>query len=501
MKKNKNIIVTFLILFISIGFAYLSTTLNIGGSVTFKENNFDIHFENIEVISEDVSYSTLEISNTTPTTINASINFKEPSEIFEYIVDVVNGGGIDALFQSIDNNLNASNQDYITIEIKYFDGTEINENDVLRMGQSKRIRVKVIYNYDIEKLPTMETTSITTTINYINANVRDVTYDRKVWNYDYTGYEQIFIVPKTGTYKIELWGAEGGKRIGSDVTDSGGKGGYTSGTINLEKNEKLYFYIGQKGIHYNYNNGTKIYNGGGICNFVGNKGSGGSGGGSTDVRIMSSEWDDFNSLKTRIMVAAGGGGTGYLGTSGGAGGGLIGIDAIPSTSFLEYSYGHGGKQTSGGLWNVTTSGIFPGGFGYGGNSLGAWDGGGAGGSGYFGGSGGRVNAGGGGSSYISGHIGCIAIEATTTEDNIIFPDKNNAQCTDGTIDIECSNHYLNKIFTDTIMIDGTGKEWKYHNGDTEVTASSEIVGMPTHDDTGTMTGNTGNGYARITLIS
>ena len=57
---------------------------------------------------------------------------------FEYIVDVVNGGGIDALFQSIDNNLNASNQDYITIEIKYFDGTEINENDVLRMGQSKR---------------------------------------------------------------------------------------------------------------------------------------------------------------------------------------------------------------------------------------------------------------------------------------------------------------------------------------------------------------------------
>ena len=43
------------------------------------------------------------------------------------------------------------------------------------------------------------------------------------------------------------------------------------------------------------------------------------------------------------------------------------------------------------------------------------------------------------------------------------------------------------------MIDGKGYEWT-----TEV--GTEEVGMPTHDGTGTMTGNAGNGYAKITFI-
>lgn len=142
MKNKRNILIIILLLFISIGFAYLSTTLNINGGITFNQNNWDIHFENIKVITTDVSYTILEVDSNDNTKINSSITFKEPSEIFEYSVDVVNAGGIDAVFDSITNDLNSTNEEYITIEIKYYDGTNINQNDILRMGQSKKNKSK-----------------------------------------------------------------------------------------------------------------------------------------------------------------------------------------------------------------------------------------------------------------------------------------------------------------------------------------------------------------------
>ena len=43
------------------------------------------------------------------------------------------------------------------------------------------------------------------------------------------------------------------------------------------------------------------------------------------------------------------------------------------------------------------------------------------------------------------------------------------------------------------MIDGAGCKWT-----TEKT--SDCSGMPTHDGKSTMTGNTGNGYAKITYL-
>ena len=42
------------------------------------------------------------------------------------------------------------------------------------------------------------------------------------------------------------------------------------------------------------------------------------------------------------------------------------------------------------------------------------------------------------------------------------------------------------------MIDGEGYKW--------TTQKETYTGMPTHDGTGTMKGNAGNGYARITYI-
>lgn len=449
MRKKKKLIILLLVLFLSIGFAILSANLSINGGVGFNSNNFDVHFENIKVISEDVDYSTLEVDSSDNTKINASINFKEPSEIFEYSVDVVNGGGIDAIFDSLTNNINSTLEDYISVDIKYFDNSSINQNDLLRMGQSKRIRVKITYNYDIDTLPQASTSLVTTSISYKNINVRDINYDRNVWNYEFTGYEQMFVTPKAGTYKVELWGAKGGGT-------NGGQGAYVTGKIELDKNDIFYIYVGQNspytiGACYTINPNAAFNS-----SYVGGCAVGG---GATDVRlIVGNRWDNENSAASRIIVAAGGGGAlpGY-GGSGGAGGGVHGIDGIGAAPGFEGSYaGYGATQTR------VNFGRLSGGTTYGGG-------------GYYTGQGGYAGNAGGGSSFISGYKGCIAI---TAEDNLT------PKCTEEedptNQDISCSYHYSGYKFTDGVMLAGNEQM--------------------TDPDGSTVTGHSGNGYARITLI-
>lgn len=265
---------------------------------------------------------------------------------------------------------------------------------------------------------------------------------------------QKYTVPETGIYYIELWGA-----AGNSVWDGiPGNGAYTSGYIKFTKGETYYVYVGsyeQAEIEVGYNGSKNIQ----------------SGGGATDIRLTSGNWYDFNSLKTRIMVAAGGGGAERV--KGGAGGGLTGYSGtgIYAPSLTN---GTGGTQTSGGLPGTGSDELSNQGekgyFGLGGSGcVSCRDRGPGGGGGYYGGGSISYAGGsGGGSSFISGYPGCDAILESSTESNIIHTGQ--------------PNHYSGKIFTNPVMIDG-------------------LHTMPNPRGVGNIKGNPENGYARITLVS
>ena len=59
----------------------------------------------------------------------------------------------------------------------------------------------------------------------------------------------------------------------------------------INKNINLFFYVGKVSSKFN-----------------GGEDGGGSGGSATDVRLIDGNWDNFDSLKSRILVAGGGGG-------------------------------------------------------------------------------------------------------------------------------------------------------------------------------------------------
>lgn len=142
--------------------------------------------------------------------------------------------------------------------------------------------------------------------NVYPANIKNIVDGDIVKTFSCTKEGQEYSIPESGYYKIECWGASGGN-AGAAI---GGKGAYTNGIIYLSKGEKIYVYVGEAG-----KNGTVSgsamdgsFNGGGPCGGTNDYGTLSTGGGSTDIRLLGGEWDNFDSLKTRIMVASGGGG-------------------------------------------------------------------------------------------------------------------------------------------------------------------------------------------------
>ena len=252
------------------------------------------------------------------------------------------------------------------------------------------------------------------------------------WNYDYTGGEQTFIAPTTGTYKLETWGAQGGNY---DTIKVGGYGAYSSGNKKITQTDKLYINVGGQGT---VSQGG--YNGGGSTDY-----SGGGGGGATHIALESGKLSILENKKNYILIVSGGGGGSgaFNNYVGGSGGGYIGEKAAGS------SPGFGGTQLSGGeISNYTgptsTSGI-KGSFGQGGNGgheIAYKQGSGAGGSGFFGGSGGGARDGGGGGG--SGYIGNSLLNEKTmycyncTESNETSTKTISTTCTSATPTANCA---------------------------------------------------------------
>lgn len=178
-----------------------------------------------------------------------------------------------------------------------------------------------------------------------------------VMNFDYTGSVQTATLTP-GRYKLECWGAQGGNSNQSNGTyGNGGKGGYSTGILNVSTNTTIYITVGGQGQNGVLNTRTAGgFNGGGDGYGTNNSGVGGGGGGASDISLTSPVFShssyfinnirDTNSLLSRIIVAGGGGSAGYdvsnNAANGGAGGGTTGQDGLSNRVY----HGTGGKQTT-----------------------------------------------------------------------------------------------------------------------------------------------------------
>ena len=172
--RKKKVIIILIILFISIGFAYLSTQLSIIGLSSVQGNKWDVHFENVQVNRGSVA-AELPVIDTNKTRVYYSCSLRVPGDYYQFTVDAKNDGTIDAMVDSVvKTNLSNNQLKYLDYSVTYVNGTEINNEDIIKAGKKVTYVIRVSYKKDLSAsdLPTFESEQLNLSleINYVQSN-------------------------------------------------------------------------------------------------------------------------------------------------------------------------------------------------------------------------------------------------------------------------------------------------------------------------------------------
>ena len=177
--KNTNrkftLLAVALLLVISIGYAALSTTLQINGTANIASNSWDVHFANLQTTTGSVTPTTApSISGTSTTTLTWVVSLAEPGDFYEFTVDAVNAGTINAKIANdgiTQSPLTTQQDTYLNYTVTYSDGSAIAVGDTLakagQTGSTKTLKVRVEYDSNItaEQLNAL-TDPLSVTLNY-----------------------------------------------------------------------------------------------------------------------------------------------------------------------------------------------------------------------------------------------------------------------------------------------------------------------------------------------
>ena len=166
-RKTKIIVVMLIaVVFMAVGYAILSTNLNIQGTSNLTDS-WGIRISNVESTSTGRAYNISEptYSNTTMT---FNVGVKEPGDKMTFTVTVQNYGTLDAILDNIDISNSGSRV------IKY--GIEgIQSGTRLLAGESKTFTITTEFDINATEIPNEPVKELTITLNYIQDDGQSIT--------------------------------------------------------------------------------------------------------------------------------------------------------------------------------------------------------------------------------------------------------------------------------------------------------------------------------------
>ena len=163
-------VIILFVLLMGVGFAYLSQSLKINNTATIAMNAWNVHLENVVVRDGSVA-ATAPIIGNDKISVTASVTLSKPLDFYEYSVDVVNEGTLDAKLDTlIKTTLTEEQKKYLNYTITYKDHTEIKQNDLLAPGERETIRIVIEIKdvVDASVLPSGEVTvNLSGQLNYV----------------------------------------------------------------------------------------------------------------------------------------------------------------------------------------------------------------------------------------------------------------------------------------------------------------------------------------------
>ena len=233
-RKKRNIIIgalCCLLVFMGIGYAILSQTLNISGTANMQ-GNWSVKITNMKLLEANKTGRATEVSSSyTNTTASFEADLYMPGDSIEYEVTVTNNGNIDAVLNDIKQTKTNQHKD-----IKF--SNSLIGTEVLTAGSTMTFTMKVEFLESGEAIPDIEKTEYKIELVYIQ----------------YNGGEYTPPAQSIGTLSDKIL-ADNTAQSDSSIdfsqisSDTNGKGLYYTST-NTEGNKTTYYFRGNVDNNY-----------------------------------------------------------------------------------------------------------------------------------------------------------------------------------------------------------------------------------------------------------
>ena len=157
---------------LTIAYSALSAVLTISGNARVSAADWDIYLDNPRVTSGSAT-TNVPIVNGVTATFNTTLNM--PGDFYEFVVDVVNGGDIDAMIENVVKtpDLTEEQAKFLKYEVSYQNGEAITTEQLLEKDTTMPIKVRIEYRKDLisSDLPTGQVVlDLSLTLEYIQSD-------------------------------------------------------------------------------------------------------------------------------------------------------------------------------------------------------------------------------------------------------------------------------------------------------------------------------------------
>ncbi len=165
-KKVRRVLIVLLLVLllmgVTVGYAVLSTSLNISGTSRIRNATWDVHFQNVSVVNGSVRPIEGPSIDASKLNINYSIELNTPGDYFEFTVDVKNAGSVDAKLSALPvlGGISEEQDVYANYSFTHADGSPVQVGESILVGKAQKykIRIEIDPNITNKQLPNEEQT-------------------------------------------------------------------------------------------------------------------------------------------------------------------------------------------------------------------------------------------------------------------------------------------------------------------------------------------------------
>ncbi len=166
-KSSKFYAIILAVIALSLGYAFLSSDLNILGTAGINKHTWDVHWDDTSIReSGNVTATTpAYVSDTKKKIVTFGVELGIPGEYYEFTADAKNYGDVDAIVKNInvgfyeaDGETPTTISNCLQYSLTHADGTEIKADETIEATQSKKYKFRIEFK-DFDAMPETCTSS------------------------------------------------------------------------------------------------------------------------------------------------------------------------------------------------------------------------------------------------------------------------------------------------------------------------------------------------------